>query len=195
MIGATLVTALALMCVGFQEGKSNGDEVSKLLDQAKAEFEARHVDAAIALYTRVIELDPRNVKAYRGRGGVYALPTRKDSDKAIADYAKAIELYPQYQFALRSLAWIRAVCPDATFRDGPRAVELATKACELSKWQDAHTIQILAAAYGETGDFVKAAEWQEKANGLFSQEADKQQGAELLDFYRAKQQKREGPVE
>ena len=33
------------------------------------------------------------------------------------------------------LAWLLAACPEGKYRDGKRAVELATKACELSGWR------------------------------------------------------------
>ena len=48
------------------------------------------------------------------------------------------------------LAWLLATAPDARFRDGPRAVEHATRACELSGWRDAAALDTLAAAYAET---------------------------------------------
>jgi hypothetical protein len=41
-------------------------------------------------------------------------------------------------------------------RDGERAVEYATRACELSGWNEPSYLQGLAAAYAESGRFGEA---------------------------------------
>ena len=70
----------------------------------------------------------------------------------------AIALAPEQPAGPRNLAWIYATCPDRRFRNGPKAVELARRACELSEWNNAQCRQTLADAYLEAGDFGHAIE-------------------------------------
>ena len=83
------------------------------------------------------------------------------------------------------LAWLRATCPDASYRDGKQAVTGATKACELSEWKNANAVDTLAAAYAETGQFDKAVEWQQKAIDLAPKEDTKEKGRRRLELYKA----------
>ena len=151
---------------------------------AKKEF-----DKAIADFAEAIRLDPKDAVAYHNRGNVW--DDKKEYDKAIADYDEAIRLDPKYARAYNARAWLWATCPDAKFRDGKRAVESATPACELSDWKDANNLDTLAAACAEAGDFDAAVKWQEKANGMFEDSESKEKGRAHLDLYRAKKPYRE----
>jgi hypothetical protein len=64
---------------------------------------------------------------------------------------------------MADLARLLATCSDDRVRDGKRAVELATKANELTAGKDASVLDAMAAAHAETGDFEKAVEYQKKA--------------------------------
>jgi hypothetical protein len=48
-------------------------------------------------------------------------------------------------------------------RDGRRAVAIATKACTLSSWKNAFSIDTLAAACAQAGYFADAVKYQELA--------------------------------
>ena len=93
--------------------------------------------------------------------------------------------FPLY-FLPSPLARIRATCPDGIWRDGKGAVEFATRACELTAWKETSSLDMLAAAYAETGEFDKAVRWQEKANMQYTDADERRKGEERLKLYKEK---------
>jgi tetratricopeptide (TPR) repeat protein len=149
----------------------------------------KEYDGAIADLSEAIHLDPTEALYYGNRGA--ARGNKKEYDRAIADYAEAIRLDPKHAFAYNNRAWLWATCPDAKYRDGKKAVESATKACELSEWKNPNTIDTLAAAHAEAGDFDAAVKWEMKANGFYTDAEEKKKGEERLKLYREKKPYRE----
>ena len=111
-----------------------------------------------------IRLHPRDTAAYYNRGNVWS--DKGEYDRAIADYDQAIRLNPRDAAAHYGRAWLSATSPEAKYRDGKRAVESATTACELNQWNDPIQLNALAAAFAEAGDSAAAVTWQEKAVAL-----------------------------
>ena len=159
------------------------------INRGNAWSNKKEFDKAIADYNEAIRLDPKDVLAYDNRGDAWR--AKKEFDKAIADYNEAIRLDPKGADAYNELAWLWATCPDERFRDGKKAVELATRACELTEWKDAEILDTLAADYAELGDFGKAVEWQEKTNKLYTDADDRRKGEERLKLYKEKKPYRE----
>ncbi len=147
---------------------------------------------AIADYTQAIRLFPEKVAYYRSRG--HARKNLGDYQGAIGDYEHYLE---HTQGSERTsadyynLAWVLATCPYRALRNGPRAVLLATKACELSQWKSWSDLDALAAAYAETGDFASAVQWQSKAVDLAVGEDAKQKLRKRLELYQQRQPYRE----
>ena len=108
-----------------------------------------------------------------------------DPTRALATYDELAGAYPDLVEAHAASAWIRATCRDAQFRDGKRAVTSATRACELTNWQDTGALGALAAAYAETGDFAAAVKWQQKAISMGSGARDPVNLQARLDLYLA----------
>jgi tetratricopeptide (TPR) repeat protein len=144
--------------------RSGADDPMLLLQLGSLYVAAQQPRAAIDIFTQLLEKDPENARARRGRADAY-LSIGKQAE-AIGDYDHALRIDDQDTGTLNNLAWVLATSPDAKLRDGERAIELATKASELTEYQAAHILSTLAAAYAESGDFAKAKEWSQKAVDL-----------------------------
>ncbi len=122
---------------------------------AKNEF-----DKALADLNRVIELDAKHADAFAERAAAW---TGKNLlAKALDDFNQALRLEPNNVFVTASAALWLASCPDAKYRDGKRALELAKNAQQLER-NNSLALQALAAAHAELGQFAEAVRWQEQA--------------------------------
>lgn len=127
---------------------------------------------------------------------------RAEAAFAKGDYAAAAALFAKARRrsardtgVLNKVAWFKATCPDAAFRNGPEAIQDSTKACEITKWRDGDLIDTLAAAYAETGDFAQAMKYQRQALASSRPHAAPNSLTEMqrhLRLYQARKPVREG---
>ena len=139
-------------------------------------------DKAIQDYTARLKLEPKNAQVYNLRAAVHY--GKDDFAAAIADHVRACEIDPEDPTSFNHAAWIWAACPRPEFRDGRRALEYATRACEMTQYEKAFCLDTLAAACAETGKFAEAVQWAEKAVELVEPEA-KDDYRSRLELYRA----------
>ena len=102
-------------------------------------------------------------------------------EKAVFHFQKALAIQPGFVEAQKKLAWILATAPDATARNGSRALELALQADQLTGGSSPAVLRILAAAYAETGNFPQATATAERAYSIALMQAD----ADLSEALRA----------
>ena len=88
------------------------------------------------------------------------------TNELVGCYRQMIHLHPNAVEEVNDLAWILATSPDAKLRNGPEAVKLATRACELTKYQHPVTLATLAAACAEAGRLKDAVGYAERAQSL-----------------------------
>jgi tetratricopeptide (TPR) repeat protein len=117
--------------------------------------------AAVDALSRCLEIAPHEALAANNRGAAQLLLGR--FAEAEGDFQSTIAAQPLFASSRKNLAWLRATCPDERLRNGSEAVSLIREALEMVHWDQPQWLEVLAAAYAETGDFAAAIEWQRKA--------------------------------
>jgi protein O-mannosyl-transferase len=119
------------------------------------------VAEAITHYQMALALRPDYALAHHNLGKL--LQQEGQVREAIAHYESALEIQPDFAAARGSLAWVLATSPEASVRDGARAVELAEEALRPSETNNPTLIATLAAAYAEARRFPEAIETAKQA--------------------------------
>ena len=141
------------------------------------------IAAAVANFDEAIRLAPQGAMAFNYRAGAHY--ARKDYAAAARDHLEALKRDPRSAGTFNQLGWVWATCPDPDVRNGPRAKECATRACELTEWGESGFLDTLAAACAECGEYAEAVRWQEKAMALVAGDEAKEADYETrLDLYR-----------
>lgn len=112
------------------------------------------VQESLAQLEKAAEISPRNPNIHLNLGNARLLS--KDPAGALQALEQAMQLAPQEVAPLNNLAWLLSTLPDESLRDGKKAVELMTKAMELSPRPSVQTYRTLAAAQAAAGDFNSA---------------------------------------
>lgn len=134
--------------------------------------------AAIKIYDRYQDALGNRSYAYRQSG---------DVGKAIADLETAMKFDPLAYEPVNDLAWIYATAKARKYRNGKKAVELATKACEMTLYKDWNTLDTLAAAYAASADYKNALQW--VATAIENAPEDQQAGLKKhQELFEAKKQ-------
>jgi tetratricopeptide (TPR) repeat protein len=145
-------------------------------------------DEAVSSLWHAVEMLPSSA-LYRYHLAA-ALQAAGRKSEALNAYEETLRLKRDFPEPLNNLAWILAADPDPAIRNGPRAVELAERACDLTQHREALLIGTLAAAYAEAGRFPDAIATAQKAIDLATaagQPAIATRNRELLELYRAGQ--------
>jgi tetratricopeptide (TPR) repeat protein len=115
---------------------------------------------AVAALQRAIDLDAKDFRARHSLGQILQQQGRHaEAGQVLAPIKAQPTSVPDYN----SLARFLATCPDDKSRDGKRAIEYATTACERTGWKNPLYLDTLAAAYASAGVFEEAVRYQTRA--------------------------------
>jgi protein O-mannosyl-transferase len=141
---------------------------------------------AAALYNRLVAIDPGNQAARLSEVTVLILAGQ---DAAARDRLEAALARDPDDLDLQDvLARHLAAANDRAVRDGARAVELAEKVYAAAP--TLASIETLAMAHAEAGDFERAVEWQEKLLARIEEEGEGQAPERLTANLRLYQSRR-----
>lgn len=137
-------------------------------------------------YRAVLEGDPKDVPSHLNLAATFSAQGQVGA--AIAQYNAALRWDTNSLEALNNLTWILATSPDASYRDGVRALQFGLRACELSSNSISTVVGTLAAAYAEVGQFPEAIKTAERAREMAvaqGQAETARKNEQLLELYRA----------
>jgi tetratricopeptide (TPR) repeat protein len=114
------------------------------------------VDEAITQYQETVRLKPDFALAHDTLAAAFQKTGRMD--QAITEYQQSLQINPANPGTQINLAWLLATAPEASLRNGAKAMELARQASLLTGGENPVILHALAAAYAESGRFSEAVE-------------------------------------
>jgi tetratricopeptide (TPR) repeat protein len=146
-------------------------------------------DAALGEFDKALALDRKLVVAWHRRGLVASWAGRPG--EAVKDLEAALRLEPGRIEAMQDLAWLLATHPDASVRNGARALALAEK----TRSETVRLLDVLAAAQAEMGHTDLAQRTLLQALGLASKRGTPDEALQArLEAYQAGRPWRETPT-
>jgi tetratricopeptide (TPR) repeat protein len=119
---------------------------------------------AVALLEAAMKASPDSQEPYQRLASLYM--EMGDAGRAIALYRQIRERWPNDWVASANLAWNLAAAPERRFRNGKEALLLAQEAVMRTQGQDPQVLNVLAAAFAESGQFDEAVETAKRAAEL-----------------------------
>ena len=142
---------------------------------------------AVVVLRRAVELQPKFATAHATLGDT--LVELGEIRQAFTAYGESLKLQPMHRTAMIGMAWLLATSDDPQLRNGPKAVKLATTACTgMGGKLNPRYLDILAAAYAETGQFKNAIQVAERIHQMALKAGKSEFAATIaarLDGYKA----------
>lgn len=172
-----LKTAIAL-------ARRNGDEIAQpysiLAKIYATDSEHPRINEAIELWKTALRIDPSRSLVRKELAGV--LGNQKRYKEALSVLEEGLKVNPSDAGTAANLAWMLATAPNASDRDGPRAVRLAEAAVKSQPSEDPRMLNALAAAYAEAGRYDEALKTLARAINIAHQRKDQALVDQLTPF-------------
>ncbi len=142
--------------------------------------------AAVDHFREALKIDPGYANAETGLG--VAFHRLGKVPQALDHLRKSLRRQPDAVAVLKLTAGILATDPEASIRNGAEALELAQRAVRITGGRDAGVLNVLAAAYAETGQFAKASEVARRSLALATAENNRTLAEAVrakIDLYQA----------
>jgi Flp pilus assembly protein TadD len=146
----------------------------------------KRVGDAMIEYQQAVRIRPDYVEGYNGLG--IALVQKGRLEEAIVQFDKALQIAPANATVQINLAWLLATAPQASLRNGSRAVALAREANGSAGGNNPLLLHTLAAALAEAGRFPEAVQTARRAQRLAVGQSNANLAARLeaeLEIYQA----------
>jgi tetratricopeptide (TPR) repeat protein len=118
-------------------------------------MDAGLLEEAASCLGQVAALDPESFQAHLNLGTV--LQKQGKDAAALSEYDRAAGLDPNSFQVWNNLAWLLSNTRQPSLHDGPKAVEFALRADQLSGGSNVTVLINLAAAYAGVADYPQAA--------------------------------------
>ncbi|MFQ5701965.1 MAG: tetratricopeptide repeat protein [Acidobacteriota bacterium] len=150
-------------------------------------------EQAILHYRRTVDLDPTSMVARINLG--LALRRKGRTADAGRHLSEAVRLQPDNLPAARKLAWMLLVDQAPAIRNVEAGLALATRLCVRTDYSDPRDLDLLAAAFAESGRFAEAIETGRTSLRLARERGDRQLAGRIaahLRLYDGRRSLREG---
>ena len=144
---------------------------------AKAFLQKGQAADAMVQYRQLLEIQPENLEGRNILGTILIQQGRVR--EAIEQWEETLVMQPDNGNAKSNLAWVFATCPEGSFRNGTRAVQLSEQAMHLSGGKNPIIYRTLAAAYAESGRFMEAIETARRGAELANNQGNPNLASEL----------------
>lgn len=113
--------------------------------------------SAVTDLTEALKYYQNYTDAYGNRSFAYRKLGR--FKEAVTDLKQAMKIDATDYKPVNDHAWILATASDASVRDAKSAVKEATRACEMTQYNNWNALDTLAAAHAANADFESATQW------------------------------------
>jgi tetratricopeptide (TPR) repeat protein len=135
-------------------GDTHPDYAASLRNLASIYRSGGDGERARSVCLKVLEINPGDAQAHCLLGVLFR-DQAKDHE-AVNHWREALRLQPDQVPVLLQTAWVLATSSEVAVRNGNEAIKLAQRAIQVSGSESAGSLDVLAAAYAETGRFPEA---------------------------------------